>query len=139
MVLDMQRALLNILMSDTLASRLLDAEGKADRPADAMPLAEVYSQLSDAVWADGGGDIAGPRRELQREHLNRLASLMLRPAPGSRADARGLMRAEARRLLARLQAAEHRAGLSAAGRAHLTDSLETLRSALAAPMQRSGV
>jgi len=139
MVLDMQRALLNILMSDTLASRLLDAEGKADRPADAMPLAEVYSQLSDAVWADGGGDIAGPRRELQRDHLNRLASLMLRPAPGSRADARGLMRAEARRLLARLQAAEHRAGLSAAGRAHLTDSLETLRSALAAPMQRSGV
>jgi hypothetical protein len=139
MVLDMQRALLAQLMSDSLAARLLDAEGKADKPREAMPLAEVFERVTTAVWADAGraGDIAAPRRELQRDHLNRLVNLLLRPAPTSRADARGLMRDQARKLLQRLQGADRRAGLSAEARAHLSDSIETLQRALAAPMQRT--
>jgi hypothetical protein len=74
---------------------------------------------------------------LQRDHLNRLVNLLLRPAPTSRADARGLMRDQARKLLQRLQGADRRAGLSAEARAHLSDSIETLQRALAAPMQRT--
>jgi hypothetical protein len=141
MVLDLQRALLNQLMGDSLAARLLDAEAKADRPREAMPLSEVVERTTAAVWGDvgKGGDIPAARRDLQREHLNRLAGMLLRPAPSTRADARALVRAEARKLLARLQGAEGRASLGAETRAHLADAAESLRLALAAPLQRGGV
>ncbi|MBK7614159.1 MAG: zinc-dependent metalloprotease [Vitreoscilla sp.] len=141
MVLDLQRALLTQLMSDSLSARLLDAEAKADRPGEAMPLSEVIERTTAAVWGDVGraGDIAAARRNLQREHLNRMANLILKPAPTTRADARGLVRAEARKLLARLQGSDQRSGLSAEAKAHLADSAESLRAALAAPLQRGGV
>jgi hypothetical protein len=41
-------------------------------------------------------------------------------------------------LLPRIQAARRRPGLSEASRLHLADCAETLRVALAAPMQRAG-
>ena len=140
-MLDLQRSLLTQLMSDGLAARLLDAQAKAANPREAFGLAELYGRLTREVWAElaQGGDILLARRELQREHLGRLAQALLRPAPGSRADARGLWRAEARGLLERLQGAAQRAGLSPEARAHLTDSAESLRAALAAPLQRAGI
>ncbi|HSI61343.1 MAG TPA: zinc-dependent metalloprotease [Ideonella sp.] len=139
MVLDLQRALLNQLMSDSVAGRLLDAQAKADRPQDAMPLSEVYSQLTREVWLElgKGGDIVSARRDLQREYVNRIAGLLLRPAATTRADARSLVRVQARALLERIEASRNRAGLSAEARAHLADSAESLRAALAAPLQRS--
>ena len=146
-VIAVQRALLGQLMSDTLAARILDNEGKfepatAGKPADAFHLSELYSRLTREVWSELDKPTAGisaARRELQREHLNRLASQMLRPAAQSRADARALMRAQARELLPRLQAAAKRGGWDAQARAHLSDAADTLSQALAAPMVRAGV
>jgi hypothetical protein len=63
---------------------------------------------------------------------------MLRPSALGRADARGLMRVQAQDLMVRIAAASKRRGLSAEARAHLQDSTDTLRQALAAPMQRTG-
>ncbi|MGO7594228.1 hypothetical protein, partial [Rhizobium leguminosarum] len=71
------------------------------------------------------GDIPAARRELQREHVNRLAQMLLRPQSLSRADARALLRAEAQALLPRIQAAARRGDLSAEARAHLLDSADT--------------
>ncbi|MDP1790551.1 MAG: zinc-dependent metalloprotease, partial [Methylibium sp.] len=67
-VLELQRNVLNQLMSDAVASRLLDSQGKASSAADALPLAELYQRLTRDVWSElrGGGDIPPPRRELQR-------------------------------------------------------------------------
>ncbi|EHR71934.1 hypothetical protein BurJ1DRAFT_3119 [Burkholderiales bacterium JOSHI_001] len=140
-VLDMQRALLTHLMSDGLAQRILDNEGKLDPQADALHLSEVYSQVGNAIWSDleGRGDIPLARRELQREHVNRLANVMLRPSGMSRADARSLLRVGAVELADRLEAAARRKGLSAEARAHLQDSALTLKQALAARLDRSGV
>jgi len=137
-VIELQRGVIGQLMSDTVASRLLDSESKS--PRDAMRLSELYSQLDKSVWSElaGTGDIPALRRELQREHVNRVAGLLLRPSSLSRADARSLVRAEAQAMLARIGAASKRKGLSPEARAHLQDSSETLSQALAARMQRAG-
>ena len=143
-VLGMQRALLAQLMSDSVATRLLDSEGKVDvraGSAGAFRLSELYSRLTREVWSELGksGDISARRRELQREHINRLATMLLRPTASSRADARSLLRVEAQGLLARINAAGKRTGLSAEARAHLSDGADTLTQALQAKLQRVGV
>jgi hypothetical protein len=140
-VLAMQRALLNQLMGDAVAARILDNQGASQPRGTSFQLSELYTRLDRDIWSElrGGGDIPAPRRELQREHLNRLAALLLRPANANRADARGLVRSEASDLLARIKAAEHRTTLSADARAHLKDCGDTLTQALSARMVRAGV
>lgn len=139
-VLDMQRSLLTQLMSDTLAVRILDSQAKALQPAEALRLSELYGRLTREVWSELGAkaDIPSLRRELQREHVNRVAAALLRPGAASRADARSLMRVEAQALLGRLNAAQKRTDLSEEARAHLADSADTLAQALAARLQRAG-
>jgi hypothetical protein len=137
-VIELQRGVIGQLMSDTVATRLLDSESKA--PQDALRLSELYSRLDKSVWSElsGTGDIPALRRELQREHVNRVAGLVLRPSSLSRADARSLVRAEAQTMLAKISAASRRKGLTPETRAHLQDSAETLAQALAAKLQRAG-
>jgi hypothetical protein len=141
-LLALQRAVLVQLMSDSVAARILDSEGKARSPAEAFHLSDLYPRLSRDLWSELGGngptDISPARREIQREHVNRLAELLLRPSGLSRADARGLVRTEAQALLARIEGAQRRTGLSAPALAHLRDSAETLGQALSARLVRSG-
>ena len=144
-MLDFQRQLLFALMSDGLAQRLEDSAPKLDHPEQALTPSEVYGRITRALWsdagnfgADGKGDIPARRRELQRDHVNRLAIVLLRTPGGVRVDLRATLRAEAVALLPRIQAAQHRSGLSEASRLHLADCAETLRVALNAPMQRAG-
>jgi hypothetical protein len=144
-VLGLQRALLAQLMSDGVASRLLDSEGKFDAATlargDVFRLSELYSRLTREIWSDlaGRGDISTIRRELQREHANRIAAMLIRPASSARADARSLLRVEAQGLRSRISAAAKRPGLSAEARAHLADAAETLTLALDAKLQRAGI
>jgi hypothetical protein len=141
MVLSLQRALLAQLMSDTVISRIVDSEGKS-RPGEAFRVSELYGRLNAEVWSELAvrkGDIPALRRELQRDHVNRLASLVLRPSTYSRSDARSLLRAEAQALLTRINTATKRPGLSVEAKAHLADSAETLSQALAAKLVRAGV
>ena len=142
-VLEMQRGLLAMLMSDGVAVRLLDSAEKAGPGAPAaLALPELYGALTAAVWSELDGarsfEIAPLRRELQREHVNRVAALLLRPQALTRADARALVRVQARSLERRVDAASRRAGLAPETRAHLQDSADTLRQALAAQLVRSG-
>ena len=139
MVIELQRNVLGSLLSDGVAVRLLDSEDKL--PKDALRLSELYRRLTDAVWSELGqrGDIPALRRELQRDHVNRLSNQLLRPGALSRADARSLARAQAQVLLTRLQAALKRPGLSAEAQAHLQDSVDTLQQALSAKLARTGV
>jgi Met-zincin/Domain of unknown function (DUF5117) len=148
-LLALQRAVLAYLMSDTVASRVLDSANKLDRPAEAYPLGELYQNLADEVWGELGSPsatatttatvapISASRRDLQRDHVNRLAASLVMPS-GGRADPRGLLRVQARSLLTRLETSQRglRAGTDAATRAHLADSAETLRQAFAASMLR---
>ncbi len=139
-VVDLQRALLAQLMSDPVAVRITDNEQKVDVSQPPFRLSQVYERLMREVWGDIERRPSQPlaRRELQRDHVNRLASQLLRPDQLSRADARGLLRLQARALLPRLQAASRRPGADAATRAHLEDCVETLQQALSARLARGG-
>jgi len=140
-VLGVQRTLLNQLMSDTVAARILDSQGKANRAAEAFQLSELYGRLERDIWSElaGGADIPATRRELQREHLNRVTSLLLRPSGGGRSDVRSLVRAQSQALLVRLNAAAQRGSQGADTRAHLQDCAATLSQALTARVLRVGV
>ena len=141
-LLDLQRAVLNQLMSDAVAARILDSVDKTDRPYTAFQLSELYERLTRDVWRElvTGGNISATRRELQRDHVNRLATALLRPSPQARADARSLLRQQALLLQGQLhKALQREPKLDAATRAHLQDSADTLAQALEAKMQRVGV
>jgi hypothetical protein len=145
-LLELQRAVLGYLMSDGLAARVIDSAGKFDRPAEAFQLTELYQRLSDDVWSELGKGKAGAvaitaqRRELQRDYVGRLAGALLRPSPFARADARGLLRVQARALQARLESTLRKPGAADGdSRVHLADSLDTLHQALAANIQRQGL
>jgi hypothetical protein len=101
---------------------------------------ELYGRLTQAVWSelDSRGDIAPLRREVQRDHVNRIAAILVRPGSAARADTRSTVRAQARTLLEKIRLASRRSGLSDETRAHLADCADTLDQALGARLQRSG-
>jgi hypothetical protein len=140
-VLSMQRSVLAQLMSETVAQRLLNNEAKLDDPAQALRLSELYGTLHTAIWSElkNGADIPLFRRNLQREHAARVASAILRPAGTLPADARALLRADARALRDELANAQYRKGFSAEARAHVAETLATLDEALRAPIIRQAL
>lgn len=132
-LLSLQRAVLNHLMADTLADRLQDNADKVrDREAHPLSVAELQQGLRQAVWRPAGGQ-ASWQRNLQREHVTRLAAAVLRST--GRADARAIVRLEAETLLRQLQA-------SASGdrteQAHRRACIEILQNALQARVMRTG-
>ena len=141
-VLDVQRAVLDQLMAETVALRLANMESKATDRAQLLSFAEVQQTLSEAVWSElkRGGEIDSARRNLQREHLRRLAGALVRPTSTVAADVRAVQRQEAERLAAQLRRAlAARKTRGDVARAHLAESLATLGEALKAPLVKQGV
>lgn len=146
-VIGIQRGALDALMADATAVRLADAEAKVTDPGRLPTYAEVQGRLAHAVWAELAAEAArgeprtidSLRRNLQREHLKRLAAGLLRPASAVAADVRAVHRQVATRLEADLRRALARPGWSGIARAHLADSQAVLAEALRAPLARQGV
>jgi hypothetical protein len=144
-VLTIQRSALDALMSDNLASRLADSETKVADASSLLSYADVQAQISDAAWSEiksGKAAKKGPidslRRNLQREHLRRLASSLLRPSSNAATDVRAVHRQVALRLEVELKAALAGGGWTSIAQAHLADSLATLSEALRAPLTKQG-
>ncbi len=140
-VLNVQSQALNRLMSAGTASRLLDLPlylPAAERRG-LISLPEVYTTLQDSIWSElkGGGDIDRLRRNLQREHLNRIQVLLTKGSASLPPDAVSLVRVNAIDLQRDLQRAANRGRRSPEARAHLQDSLASLTEALKASMTRS--
>ncbi len=148
-VLAIQRNALDALMSDGLASRLSDAETKVVDTRSLLSFADVQEQLRTAAWSElkakGGnvaakrGEIDSLRRSLQREHLRRLASGLLRPTSAVATDVRAVYRQAALRLESELKTAVAAGGWTSIAQAHLADSLATVSEALRAPLSKQGV
>ena len=128
-------------MSDGVAQRILDSEVKAADPRKALRLSELYTTLKDSIWSElkTGRDITPLRRNLQREHLQRVANALLRPSGSMPADARSLQREEAKALRREIAAAQNRPAYSKEARAHLAEALTQLDEALKAPLVRQAV
>jgi hypothetical protein len=139
-VLTVQRDVLNRLMSPVVARRVLENAVRTGGN-DVFSLAELYGTVQNAVWDEArrGVEADALRRNLQREHLRRVTGAVLTSSSGYPADARALMRRDARQLRDWLAVAAKRPGLSAETRAHYAESAESLAEALKAPMIRSGV
>ena len=139
-VLNLQRGLLDILMADNVAQRLIDSQEKVAKPESLMKLSEVYDNLQSAIWSElrTGGDISPMRRNLQREHLKRVSAALIKVSGNTPADARSLQRENAIALSTQIRSAMGKP-TSKEAKAHLSESLNTLNEALKAPMQRAGV
>lgn len=140
-VLQVQTAALDRLLSAGTASRLLDLPlyVPVSQRRGLISLPEVYTTLQDAIWSElkSGADIDRLRRNLQREHLKRLQTLLVRSPAGLPPDALSLARLNATELQRELQRSSTRGNLSIEARAHVRDSLALLTEALRASMQRS--
>ena len=139
-VLNVQKAVLDVVMADSVAQRLVDSQDKVADPSKLLKLSEVYDTLQNAIWSElkTGGEISSLRRNLQREHLKRVSTALLRVSGTSPADARSLQRENAVQLQNSLRGAMAKP-MSKEVRSHLAESLNTLSEALKAPLQRAGV
>ena len=137
-VLNIQRAALDQVLSDSVARRIVEGPLRFSNDGMALSLGELYDSVQNAIWSElkTGGDISPLRRNLQREHLKRLAGTLIRPSGAVHADARSLQRENARRLLVQLKSVQDRPGVSKEARAHLAEAANTLEEALKAPLQR---
>lgn len=139
-VLQMQTVAMDRLLGAGTASRLLDLPLYVNGAAgnNIISLSEVYITLQGAVWSElkSGKEIDRLRRNLQREHLKRVQTLLTRGSPTLPPDALSLMRMNATELQAQLRRASGNGRLSVESRAHLQDSLSQLTEALRASMTR---
>ncbi len=139
-VLALQTAALNQLMGDMVMTRLLDSETKVAKASQALTLSELFATLEGAIWSElmTGGSIPAPRRDLQRAHLLRIANVLTRPAAATPADARALLREDAKQLSDRIKVAAANGSRDKETRAHLVEAANTLDEALKAPIIRQG-
>jgi hypothetical protein len=132
---------LDRLLAAGTAQRLLDLPLYVDdaQRRNTISLSEVYGTLNQTVWSElkSGGDIDRLRRNLQREHLKRVQTLLTKGSPTLPADALSLVRYHANQLRDDLQRASSRSGLAVDTKAHLQDSLSALTEALKASMSRN--
>jgi Met-zincin len=137
-LLALQRPVLDGLMSEGLAERLMDNVDKVrDQEARPLTLKELNKRLFDAVWATPltRDDLSPAWRSLQREHVNRLAVAVVRASAG-RADVRAVVRQQAQRVLQHLKA--HRSGgPDSTAEAHRQDCIQSLSAALQANVVRN--
>jgi hypothetical protein len=91
MVGGVQAAALTMVMNPTTLRRVYDNEYRMAGADDVLTLSEVMTTLTDAVWREYSGasaaSVSSFRRNLQREHVDRLISLALSdrsPSPAMR-------------------------------------------------------
>ncbi len=139
LVAGVQKEILDHVYSPAVASRLAESSMKVSNPKETLGLSEVYDVLQDAIWSEAksGQETNLMRRNLQREQLRRMTDVLVRPTGTWPADARSLMRENARQLVSLLEKANAKAGLSKTTRAHYADSLDSLNAALKASIQRA--
>jgi hypothetical protein len=139
LVANVQKGILDHVYSPAVATRLAEVGMKVNDPKETLGLADVYDTLQDAIWSEAktGQETSLIRRNLQREQLRRMIDVLVKPAGPWPADARSIMRENARQLVVLLEKANAKPGLSKTTRAHYADALDSLNATLKASMQRA--
>lgn len=136
-----QLTALDRVLSANTANRLLDLPSylPPEQHQGLISLDEVYATVQGSIWSElrSGKNIDRLRRNLQREHLKRVQTLLTKGSPALPADALSLVRLHATQLQGTLRGASQRPGLNTETRAHLAESLSSLTEALRATMLRS--
>jgi hypothetical protein len=160
-ILRIQRIVLGQVFNPSVLSRIQNNALKADKDEKPLTIAEVFRGVTDGVWGDAADKDAKEgkrrvsssvvRRNLQREHLKKLFTLVLgEPQPsggfffiflGSSAsvppDARSLGRMHLRDISKRIEAVlgDKQAVVDDTTRAHLEECHERIAKVLSASMQ----
>jgi hypothetical protein len=157
-ILDIQRVALDHLLEPGTLARVQQNALRYDKEDNPVTVADVFRTLTDAVWSDleaapSKGSAAGPtiRRNLQREHLKKLTTLVVgerrESGPfffmllfgGGEAppDAKSLARLHLRELGRKIETALKDKGpaMDETTRAHLEECRERIAKALNASMQ----
>lgn len=146
-ILGVQASSLTMLMNPTTLRRVYDNELRLPATEDTLTLPELLSEVNEAVWKELGEDcppdrndrqpmISSLRRNLQREHMQRLLDLVLETSDSTAAykPISNLARAELRTLSSRIASSLDRCGkkMDAYTNAHLTETKERIDRALEA-------
>ena len=144
-ILGVQASALTWLMNPTTLRRVYDNELRLPADQDALTLPELLKTINDAVWAeldadcpDGRNDrkpmITSLRRNLQREHMQRLVDLILETSDNSAASKpiSNLARMELRELVDRIEKSLKKCGakMDAYSKSHLMELKERIERAL---------
>jgi hypothetical protein len=146
-VLNLQKMILDPLFSDRLAQRVSESQLKNELPIDqrhleeSLGLSEIYGRVQEAIWKEAiqGKRVQLLRRNLQKEHLQRMSSTLVKPSKGLPPEATGLIRQNARKLQQQLTRALNSRSLDVDTKAHLVDSISTLNESLKANIQRNNL
>jgi hypothetical protein len=146
-ILGVQASALTWLMNPTTLRRVYDNELRLPQDVDTLTLPELLTSISKAVWTEldqecpeGRNDrkpmISSLRRNLQREHMQRLLDLILEDSDDTAAykPISNLARMELRALSSRIRATMDRCAnkLDAYTAAHLSETKERIDRALEA-------
>ncbi len=152
-VLGMQASALTMLMNPTTLRRVYDNELRLPPEEDALTLPELLDRISNAVWTELGEEcpedrndrnpmISSLRRNLQREHLQRLIDLILDSSDDVAAQMpiSNLSRMQLRNLSNRIKVTMDKCAgkIDAYTMAHLTESKERIDRALDAGYTYNG-
>ncbi|HBJ39067.1 MAG TPA: hypothetical protein DDZ51_30840 [Planctomycetaceae bacterium] len=152
-VLGIQASALTLLMNPTTLRRVLDNELRLSPDVDTLTLPEVLSTISTAAWTeleqecpvdrnDRKPMISSLRRNLQREHVQRLMDLVLKDPSGTAAykPIGTLARMQLRDLKAKIEKSLETCGekMDVYSNAHLTESLQRITQALQASYTLGG-
>ena len=139
LVAGVQKGILDQIYSPAVATRLAEVGMKVNDPRETLGLSDVYDALQEAIWSEAktGQETSLIRRNLQREQLRRMTDVLVKPSGPWPADARSILRDNARQLSVLLNKTLAKPGLSKTTRAHYADSLDTLNASLKASMQRA--
>ena len=139
LVAGVQKGILDHVYSPAVATRLAEVGMKVNDPKETLGLSDVYDTIQDAIWSEAktGQETSLIRRNLQREQLRRMTDVLVKPAGPWPADARSIMRENARQLAGLLEKTLTKPSLSKTTRAHYADALDALNSTLKASMQRA--
>ena len=139
LVANVQRGILDHVYSPVVATRLAEVGMKVNDPKETLDLADVYETIQNAIWSEAktGQETSLIRRNLQREQLRRMTDVLVKPAGPWPADARSIMRENARQLASLLEKTLNKPSLTKTTRAHYADALDALNSTLKASMQRA--
>ena len=145
-ILGAQAATLTMLMNGTTLQRVFDLEAFVPAGEDALTLPEVFSTVSDTIWSEldaAPGEkhsarepmISSLRRNLQREHLDRLIDLSMlgQGTDAGEKPVKQLATQNLRDLSARIETVLSNGAAGKADpytRAHLTESKERIAKAL---------
>jgi hypothetical protein len=153
-VLGAQKVALTRLYHPITLNRMLDFPLHVGEGVDVLTMHEMFQELYDTIWSElkPGQSIGSMRRNLQRSHLDRLASLVVRPqgapyyTPASGRepaghlpppeDARSFARANLVQLSEEIESALDDGTLDAPSRAHLDECHARVEAALEAHVQR---